>query len=131
MKLDFDCVRDILSTLEQQDDFVQMLPQELAALLPKYSQKQINYTCWRLYEGNYIHLFPYRSPYSYSDSDMKIRLIGDLTFKGHEFLANIKAPNNYKRIKEALKKIGGASLEAIFPVAASIVAEEIKKSMGL
>ena len=51
--------------------------------------------------------------------------------KGHEFLANIKAPNNYKRIKEALKKIGGASLEAIFPVAASIVAEEIKKSMGL
>lgn len=131
MKLDFDCVRDILITLEQQDDFVQMIPQDLAALLPKYSQKQIVYTCWRLHEGNYIHLFPSDLPYSSSDSNTEIRLIGDLTFKGHEFLATIKTQNNYKRIAEALKKIGGASLEAIAPAAASLTLETLKKSLGL
>lgn len=128
MKLDADCVRDILITLEQQPKFVRMIPRDFASLLPQYSLDQIIYTCWRLHEGGYIHLFTFCPPGS---SEPMIRLIGDLTFYGHEFLADIKPKDNWSRLSDALRQGGSASFKTVANVAIELGTEALKDKLGL
>lgn len=128
MKLDIECVRDILITLEQQPTFVQMSTHEFASLLPQYPINQIIYTCWRLYEGKYINLFLYYPP---TQSTPVIRAIGDMTFEGHEFLADIKPKNNWERLSAAFKKGGSASFKAIANVAIDLGTDALKTKLGL
>lgn len=128
MKLDIDCVRDILIELEQQPRFVRMTPDQFSKLLPKYSLRQIIYTCWRLHEGGYINLFIYR-PIGFPEP--QIRLIGDLTFQGHEFLADIKPKSNWERLSHALKQGGSASFKTVANVAVDIGTEALKIKLGL
>lgn len=128
MKLEIECVRDILITLEQQPDFVKMTTHNFASLLPQYTFKQIVYTCWRLYEGGYINLFLFCPANS---SDPIIRCIGDLTFQGHEFLADIKPKSNWDKLSSALKLGGSASLKAIANVAIDLGTDILKSKLRL
>ncbi len=117
MKLDIECVRDILITLEQQPGFVKMTIHDFSSLLPQYTVNQIIYTCWRLYEGGYINLFllcPYTS------SEPIIRCIGDLTFQGHEY-----------KLSDALKLGGSASFKAIANVAIDLGTDILKSKLKL
>lgn len=128
MKLDMECVRDILITLDEQTDFVRMRPKELAELLPEYSVKQLIYTCLRLHEGGYVNL---QLLYPQQHSDPTLNFIGDLTFQGHEFLADIKPKNNWDKISPFLKQCGSASFETIANVACALGSELLKKKLGL
>ena len=128
MKLDMECVRDILITLDEQTDFVKMRPDELAQLLPNYSTKQLIYTCLRLHEGNYINL---RLLYPQQNSDPVLNFIGDLTFQGHEFLADIKPKSNWDKISPFLKQCGSASFETITSVAIALGTEFLKTNLCL
>lgn len=128
MELNIECVRDILITLEQQSDFVAMPTHEFFKLLPQYPQKQILYTSWRLHEGGYINLFTFCPPGS---STPTIRLVGDLTFKGHEFLADIKPKNNWDRLSIIFKQGGTASLKTIANIAIDLGTDVLKSKLGL
>lgn len=128
MKLDMSCVRDILITLEQQPHPVKMPPEQFSDLLLQYPTEQIIYTCWRLYEGGYINLFVYTLPGS---SENIIRLIGDLTFDGHEFLADIKPKSNWERLSPALKQGWSASFATVANVALALGTEALKHKLGL
>ncbi len=128
MKLDIECVRDILITLEQQPDFVEMPVYAFSSLLPQYTINQIIYTCWRLYEGGYINLFLFHQPTS---SKPRIRCIGDLTFKGHEFLADIKPKGNWEKLSTALMHGGSASFKTIANVAIDLGTEILKSKLNL
>lgn len=128
MKLDIECVRDILITLEQQSDFVEMPVYNFSSLLPQYTINQIIYTCWRLYEGGYINLFLFQQPTSFKPC---IRCIGDLTFKGHEFLADIKPKGNWEKLSTALKHGGSASFKTIANVAIDLGTEILKSKLNL
>ncbi|MCI9537119.1 MAG: DUF2513 domain-containing protein [Eubacterium sp.] len=128
MKLDIECVRDILITLEQQPGFVKMTIHDFSSLLPQYTVNQIIYTCWRLYEGGYINLFllcPYTS------SEPIIRCIGNLTFQGREFLADIKPKGNWDKLSDALKLGGSASFKAIANVAIGLGTDILKNKLKL
>lgn len=128
MKLDVECVRNILITLEKQSYFVKKTSQDFAALLPRYTFDQIIYTCWRLYEGGYINLFLFYPPNS---PDPLIRYIGDLTFQGHEFLADIKPKSNWDKLSGALKLGGSASFKAIANVAIDLGTDILKNKLRL
>lgn len=128
MKLEIECIRDILLTLENQSDFVEMPTHEFASLLPQYPFKQIIYTCLRLYEGGYLNLFLFTLPGS---STPTIRCIGDLTITGHEFLADIKPKSNWEKISLALKSGGSASLKTIANVAIDLGTELLRSKLFL
>lgn len=128
MKLDIECIRDILLTIESQPDFVEMPSHDFSALLPQYSHKQVVYTCLKLYEGGYINLFLFTFP---GGSSPTVRCIGDLTFQGHEFLADIKPKSNWEKLSNALKSGGSTSLKTIANVAIDLGTEVLKSKLGL
>lgn len=130
MKLNYDCIRDILLTIESQTTPMSMTTNDFFSLLPNYSSTELTYCCWKLYEAGYLTLYTFKPPFSSSES-ITIRLIGDLTFKGHEFLADIKPVKTWEKIAPALRKFGSASFSTVANIASAITTDVIKNFIGL
>ena len=141
MRLNYDCVRDIMLWaetittpnrfavyvdldslkrnsyvyLKESDKPVPNRPQQ--ELLEKYSNDvlvyHINY-CLKahLLEGQLLGLVEYK--------------IDDLTPEGHQFMANIRSDTVFNKTKEIGKKLGVESLYGIARIAEGIIAETIK-----
>lgn len=114
MKLDMNCVRDIMLTIENQTTSFYMSPDDFCKLLPDYTQEEIIYCCEKLYEGNYLHLEVIALP---GNRQPVIRAIGELTFDGHMFLADIKPKTTWQKLSPKLSKLGSASFSVIAEVA--------------
>lgn len=128
MKLDMNCVRDIMLTIESQSSYLHMPPDDFCKLLPQYDRKEILYCCEKLYEGGYLHIEYIDLPNS---SQSYMRAICDLTFSGHEFLSDIKPPSNWEKLSSFLNQGGSASLKVISNVAISIATEALRVIIGL
>lgn len=127
LKLDKDCVRDVLVYCEKalvMNDLGEMDPLRLANLkrgLSSYSDATIKYTVKQLIDAEYLDA---RIP----DVDNVFVLdfyIFDITYEGHEFLENIKNDNNWSIIKEIANKIGSSSVDALSKIAASVITTQI------
>ncbi|NFE73350.1 DUF2513 domain-containing protein [Clostridium botulinum] len=125
MKMDLDCIREILLTIENYDKPMQMFPQDFCRLIPKYDCNQIIYCCKKLYEGNYLNLFFFNMN-GLLIPEPEIQLICDLTFQGHEFLSNIKADSNWNKTKEVASKAGSFSLDMIKSISTQVISQIVK-----
>lgn len=114
MKLNPDCIRGILLTVEEKCDFD--TPWEYkrnqfeSEYLAEYSHEEILYHIRQSEQSDLIQGVHY-----YDDGDDV--LICDLTPCGHEFLANIRNESVWKK---ALSQAAGASLPVLFEVAKKI-----------
>lgn len=128
MKLNLECVRDILITIENHNSPMNMYTDEFCSLLPHYKQQEIIYCCEKLYEGNYLNL-----DYIYLPTSSKpiLRGICDLTFQGHEFLGDIKLDSNWEKLSTIFRKGSSASFKTITNVAIALGTEAIKIKLGL
>jgi len=119
MKLNHDCVRDLLLAIES-------LPKgtvwyELPYLIENtnlkskpYSIEEIAYTATCLTEAGFIITKPNnREPEFYS--------VQRLTWNGHEFLDNIRDPEIWKQTKSTVSKVAGMSLVMLGDVAKNIL----------
>ena len=110
MKLNPDCVRGILLTIEEKCDFSTSWyysKNELESkYLTKYSHEEIIYHIGQCDKSGLIDGVAY---YDGGDSI----LIGDLSPYGHEFLANIRTETVWKK----LSKLSSASLPVLFDLA--------------
>ena len=122
MKLDIDCVRDILLTIEAYPEPMNLYIFDFAKKLPAYSPTEIIYCCQRLYEANYLNLF-FVEIRSHSELDA----VGDLTFFGHEFLEHIRDDNVWSKSKKILSVIGSFSFNVITEVTAKVISEMVLK----
>lgn len=61
----------------------------------------------------------------------KIIKIFDLTYEGHQFLANIRLDTTWNKTKEVAKNIGVESLQAIKDIAVATVTALIQNKIGL
>lgn len=132
MKIDYNCIRDVLITLEEhltlEDDldykeiplmdFVQMKE------LSQHDEKQIAYCVYKLAEAQYIeagrfHLSSMRTYYS-------IRCI---TYKGHEFISNTVNPDVWKKTTSIAKKIGTTSISILSQIAINVISELINQNV--
>lgn len=134
MKLNPDCVRDLLLSLESLTEANQtyFFPQwddeefDYASeypLLAKYSPGEIEYHVQQCLENDFF-------------LDGKIGAQGhlslrDISPKAHEFLANIRSEENYSRTKKVAAKVGSFSLSAITTIAQEIVTGAIKDILHL
>lgn len=123
MKLNYDCIRDIMLTIEEQETPMDMMPEEFYPLLPQYSELEINYCCKRLHEAGYLTIYMQTLP---SGPTGIITRIGDLTFSGHEFLADIRPTSTWEKIAPAIHKLGAASFKTVSNVASAIGTEALK-----
>ena len=111
MKLNINCIRDILLTIEENCDFE--TPWEYqedspdSKFLSNYNHEEIVYHIKQAEKSDLI------DGVDYFESGSNI-YISDLTPKGHEFLANIRNDTVWKKV---LSKASNASLPIILEVA--------------
>lgn len=121
MKLNPDCIRDILITIEDNTGFGKSMSYELNStydLLQKYTLYEVRYHIDQCELSNLI-----TKVHKFMDGSC---LIQDLSPSGHQFLADIRSDNNWNKTKSIAKTVGTSSLTAIKEIATNVIAELIK-----
>lgn len=104
MKLDMDCVRDILMECEGLPLGCHT-PYSFQTSIARHGEDEVCYTLAKLGEGNYINASISRLPGGQYD----FYGIYDMTFAGHQFLENIMDDKVWHKAKGVLKKAGSSS----------------------
>lgn len=126
MKLNPDCIRDILLVIEELSNNINFIySRELIKYLPQYDSVEILYHVKQMEMSNLI-IIPLNS-FSLDGS----YLIKDLTPNGHKLIADIRKENNWKKTKEIASKVGSFSLDAISTISSNIISKLITNQLGL
>ena len=128
MKIDYNCIRDVLITLETSLTLADDLSYNEIPLinfihfpaLSKYDTKQIAYCVYKLAEAGYIDTGEFHI--SRKRTYCSIRCI---TYKGHEFISNTANPNIWKKTTNIAKKIGAFSIPILSQIASDIISSII------
>lgn len=119
MKLNPDCIRDILLTmeahckLEKEEDsalmvFVGLDLSQLCEILPDHSKEALAYTLSMLKQAGYIKCEMLEIENGILDA-----YATDITFLGHQFLASIRDEDRWKGVKRIAGKVGDFSLKMV------------------
>jgi len=121
MKLNHECIRDVLLAIEDQPYNFNGAIEQLN--LTKFSDEDVRYTVEKLVEAGYIQGINTSTLTRY---DFIIR---SLTFNGHGFLDNIRPQEAWDEAKSIVSKIGSASVEIVSNVAAQVITNLISKNI--
>ncbi|MBT0896060.1 DUF2513 domain-containing protein [Streptococcus infantarius subsp. infantarius] len=126
MKLNYDCIRDILLTIEEipnrKDDLI-LENFKSYKKLSKYNEDEIQYNALKLLQEEYV------TGLKIPDKNTTIVLfLTDLTWSGHALLNDIRSETVFNQTKEKIiKSVGSASLTIFQQLASTIVL----KTLGL
>lgn len=126
MKLNPDCIRDILLYVEENTSlrhFVSLDPSALPDELNKYEPDEIMY---HVKQAELSYLI--EEPSYFMDGGCLIKY---LLPEGHQFLANIREDTNWNKTKEIAKTAGSNSLDALKQIATGVISSIIKAQLGL
>lgn len=117
MKLNLDCMRDILLVMESLELNHRLSFRDLIRKLPTYSQDVLQYSCAKLYEARMIdatavNLNGLSTPY--------IAELVDITFPGHQFLEKIRDDERFSKTKSIASSLRDFSLSAIASIAEGV-----------
>ncbi len=126
MKLDINCVRDVLLEFES-------LPIDChtPASFPKsnseHGEESVEYTLAKLKEAGYINadirLYP-NGRYDFYG-------IYDITFPGHQFLEKIRDNKVWTATKTVAGKVGSKAFDVIAQIASSVITQLITKYLSV
>ncbi len=128
MRLNPDCIRDLLFAIEELSDPNSIiLSSQLANLdsLSKYSNDEINYHLQQLNWSGYI-VTPIKN--KWIDGTF---LVTDLSPLGHEFISDIRKDTNWNKVKSISKEVGTSTLNSLKTIAEEVISSAIKTSMGI
>lgn len=123
MKLDQECVRDLLLYMENE------LPMNAQVRLSsvyeehfksKYSNEQVLYTASKLHEAKLIEGVPFTFDIGIVDFVMQ-----SISYDGHQLLDNIRDPKVWEETKNATKKLTSVSLPILIEVAKTIAIKKL------
>ena len=127
MKLNLDCVRDILLDIEDTTNINRSWKYD--SKLP--SKRLSPYDCFEIaYQARYCMGAGLISGFSIGGNSESVYAL-DLTPKGHDFIANIRENNIWNGVKTVSRKVGSPSLEAVIQIASNVITELIKAQFGL
>lgn len=124
MKLNPDCIRDILLTLEEECG-----PNKYFSFpgnhpkLEKYSNDEVLYHINQCVESGLVTGFK-----RYIRDSLQIK---DLSPAGHKFLADTRDQGNWALIKEKLNKTGSFSLKVMISVASGVITGILNQQLGI
>ena len=125
MKLNYDCVRDLLLLLE--NDLGLNSYVSIANLSEEnYSREEWLYSAKKLIEAGFIKAVPIDTMSGLIDIDVR-----EITWGGHQFLENIRPKTTWDKSKDAAKSIGGASLLVLSKIAEGLTSAFLNKQLGL
>ena len=129
MKLNMDCVRDVLLTLEEMEygDRPRIVHLAQKDRLSGYSEDEIQYTCIKLLEAGYIEA----TKINVLNSPPQIVDVSDITFNGHEFLNTVRENKNWEKVKTTAKKAGIFSLKGFYEIAQRVALAAIAQALQL
>lgn len=117
MKLNIDCIRDVLLYIEENLKFNESIPiSELYKNL-SYTKEDLNYTCYQLRQGGFIKALIT----NYDNSGNIPSHILEMTLEGHNFLENIRKNDNWKKVKQIASSTGSFALSIISKIAEDLI----------
>lgn len=122
MRLNHDCVRDILLAVESTTTFNKFFDYpNLYEELKGYSSDQIMYHIRQMNLSGLLYQVRFHSDGVF---------VVDLSPQGHEFLGNIRSEGVWKETKNVASKLGGVSLQILIAIAGEVGKEMVKKYFG-
>lgn len=127
MKLEPDCVRAILLTVEENTSYQSLLSFEEATLpdFPRLTEYPLDEVLYHLKKCDEAGLLC-GAQFFYGSANVE-----GLHFRRHEFLSNVREPKIWNGTIEIAEKIGTSSLQGLTMVAANVVTTLIKSHFGL
>ncbi|MFS7394007.1 DUF2513 domain-containing protein [Carnobacterium maltaromaticum] len=121
MKLNHDCVREVMLAIEDID--IAEIPfgtdnyylYEDRKLVEKYSKEDILYSLIQLTDAQYID----GSVEGYGDGETGVTF-SKTTWKGHEYLDTVRDPKVWKQTKAATSKLASVSIDIVTQVATNV-----------
>ena len=123
MKLNYDCIRDVLLAIENLPYGVVRSIEQLNLI--HYDINTVRYTVEKLVEGGFIEG---NECGSFGNYDCLIR---NLTIYGHQFLETIRPVEIWDKVKDATQAVGSSSLSVIGRVATQFATAAVMKAAGL
>ena len=126
MKLNYDCVRSVLLTVEKSkaiDEELNLNPLTVETIfeqLPKYEDNEILYTIEKLKEAGYINAALQFAAGHFIDG-----AVSSITYSGHEYLDNIREPEVWRKVKAMLKNAGAITLPLISQAAQMLIGSQL------
>ena len=113
MKLLHDCVRDVMLDVEDNlKDGDSISSDDIYNRLNKYAQEDVDYTCKKLSEANYLNIIPCITGEI---------LVTGISYSGHQFLDTIRDSNIWRETKSTVSKLASVSLPIIQQVASQLI----------
>lgn len=127
MRLNPDCIRDILTYIEDNSIIVQNKYRSVSLndMISKYNYtiEELAYHIKQLEIDKLVFGVTCDLAFNYS--------VEDLTPDGHRFLANIRNDDNWSKTKEITRSVGGFSIQMLKNVSESVLVALINKKLGL
>lgn len=128
MKLNLNCMRDILLTLEQFDYGQIIHHKDLEKRLSSsYSEADVYYSALKLAEADFIKADYFDVP----GNVPQISLIYDITYAGHEFLNSVRPTSVWQKLSPTLQNAGVSSLKIAAKVGYQLALDKIIQALPL
>lgn len=126
MKLDIDCVRDVL--LEFEEFPVSCLtPYDFKKSIKKHGETAVEYTLAKLNEAGYIRA----DIRTFQNGQYEYYGIFDITFSGHQFLEKIRDHKVWSKTKSVAGAVGSRAFDIIAQIATSVITEIVCRQLNL
>lgn len=122
MKLNPDCVRDVLLYLEENlkiknsSEFSEITLKEIKEALSQYTEEDVFYSVYNLYQIKYIE----GKVNDVGNKKMFFCEINNITWDGHQFLNTIRPKTVWEATKDGASKLGVMSMHALSSIAMKI-----------
>ena len=125
MILNHDCVRDLMLFAEENlnmHNYIKCSTLEIN----HYSTDELIYAASKLIQANYLE----GKIQKYIDGNIEV-IVTSITWKGHEFLDNIRDNGVWDKTKNVVGKLSSVSINLISNVAAQIITKIIDQQLEL
>ena len=136
MKLNYDCVRDVLLKLEEiltceySDGTISIesinIDNLYQALSDDYSVEDIFYSAYNLEQAGFLD-----ANFLFGDGRIVDGVIFNITYSGHQFLQQIRPKTVWDKSKSVFKNIGTISVDIIKSVTSTILTDTINHYIHL
>lgn len=130
MKLNQDCVRDILLELEKKLDLnTQLFKNDLLMFssYEKYGEKDFFYTLLKLTEAGYLNA---KITAGANNPVFSVN-ISSISWEGHKFLDSVRDNEVWKQTKSIISKFSSVSITTIENIASNVITQLISKQLNI